>query len=140
MCLNLNPKFKKMVAKKDITCYKIVKKKNYGGCYMYEALIMMFFIYKLNIIYSTMITMTHTPYTNRLVVNNGFHSFRTIQGLKKEAEYILMYHNSGILTDAVIVKCIIPKGSLYYVGHNDNYTPNYVSNQIVILNEIPNNK
>ena len=58
-----------------------------------------------------------------IMVNEGFHSFRT----KKDA------YKSELISDsrAVLCKCIIPKGSA--IVHNDS---EIVSNQIIFIEEL----
>ena len=64
-----------------------------------------------------------TNYDYRIVINEGFHSFRT----KDDA------YKSEIISDsrAVLCKCIIPKGST--IVYNDS---EIVSNQIIFIEEL----
>ena len=74
----------------------------------------------LGIFISSMLT---TNYDYRIVINEGFHSFRT----KKDAyEYELINDSRTVLC-----KCIIPKGST--VVYNDS---EIVSNQIIFIEEL----
>ena len=74
----------------------------------------------LGIFISSMLT---TSYDYRIVINEGFHSFRT----KKDAyEYELIKDSRTVLC-----KCIIPKGST--VVYNDS---EIVSNQIIFIEEL----
>ena len=59
-------------------------------------------------------------------VDKGFHSFKTLVGVKHEANRFERYYN------LVIVKCIIPKGSLYYSGKFKKYK-SYCSNSIKLV-------
>lgn len=64
-----------------------------------------------------------TNYDYRIVINEGFHSFRTKEGTYK----------SELINDskAILCKCIIPKGST--VVYNDS---EIVSNQIIFIEEL----
>ena len=74
----------------------------------------------LGIFISSMLT---TSYDYRIVINKGFHSFRT-----KNVAY-----KSELISDskAILCKCIIPKGST--VVYNDS---EIVSNQIIFIEEL----
>lgn len=66
-----------------------------------------------------------TNYDYRIVINEGFHSFRT----KKDAnDYKIKLFNDS---EAVLCKCIIPKGST--IIYNDS---EIVSNQIIFIKEL----
>ena len=64
-----------------------------------------------------------TNYDYRIVINEGFHSFRT----KEDAYKYELISDSK----AVLCKCIIPKGST--VVYNDS---EIVSNQIIFIEEL----
>ena len=64
-----------------------------------------------------------TNYDYRIVINEGFHSFRT----KEDAYKSELINESR----AVLCKCIIPKGST--VVYNDS---EIVSNQIIFIEEL----
>ena len=74
----------------------------------------------LGIFISSMLT---TSYDYRIVINEGFHSFRT----KEDAYKYELINDSR----TVLCKCIIPKGST--VVYNDS---EIVSNQIIFIEEL----
>ncbi|MBO7211623.1 MAG: hypothetical protein J6V44_11560 [Methanobrevibacter sp.] len=62
-------------------------------------------------------------------ISLGFHSFQT----PPEDDYVQIQKDFGV----VLVRCIIPKGSLVYYGKiNDSGVSGIVSNQIIIEKEI----
>lgn len=106
------------IARKNITCYKIVNKSElsekivFSLIYNYE--------YRIGYVYETTCGIRKSDVTEQnIVVESGFHSFKH----KPDSHFILC-------KDEVIVKCTIPKGSIYAKSKNF-----YVSSHIVI-NEI----
>ena len=111
------------VAKKDIVCYKIVQKsstKKNEMISMYQK-----FEYKLNVLYTSDLDIPIID-DNCLVavINKGIHAYEEKRALNNELIYIRAF-----IIDALPIKCIIPKGSLYYKGANDEI----VSNQMILV-------
>ena len=71
------------------------------------------------------ITRCHDDYNINIIINEGFHSFRT----KEDADI----YKSELINDskAILCKCIIPKGST--IVYNDS---EIVSNQIIFIEEL----
>ena len=115
MCLLTN-NLHKYIAEKDIVCYKIV--------YLQGKEIISFwydFIYELNRKYTTQVLQPiPAPYDN-IRIEKGFHSYRNLDTAKGDIWLSLM-------ESLTIVKCIVPKGSEYYINNKE-----MVSNQIIIV-------
>lgn len=152
MCLYLT-KCDSIVAQEDIVCYKvlIVEKKsvvgldfrNYfrGPSFHTEPLKYRFFApfthyeYRLGMILLTEgnVTiqsndcMTFYPYS---ISEGVFHTFKKLEDAKE-----VVKHGKSF----VIVKCIIPKGSIYYQGYfmaDKEWCENYGSQVLHVTNEI----
>lgn len=114
-----NQDIKPLIAEEDITCYKVMIRDNNGQL----TSMVKFFPYELNKSYHSEIgldslTISSVVVKKDYVINTaekGFHSFRDIKNA------ILDYIGCGI--NKVMVKCIIPKGSIYYKGY-DTVTKN----------------
>lgn len=125
MCFNIdsnNPN--KQIADKDITCYKVMFKKD-ANSYLSQF---KSFLYNKGETYKVTID---EPQINRwafgmpLSIEAGFHSYSNID----TAQSSLWMSGFGSL-NLVVVECIIPIGSEYY------YNPielEYVSNQVKII-------
>ena len=72
------------------------------------------------------ITRCHDDYNINIIINEGFHSFRT-----EEDAYIYRKTELFNYFKAVLCKCIIPKGST--IVYNDS---EIVSNQIIFIEEL----
>jgi len=134
MCLTIVSKsgLKPKIAKKDIVCYKSVIRYNpinntvdsaYKG-YTYKLNSKNKIIKKLFMELSIVIR----GYTRYSELRIGYHSFNNLKEAKREANYWNEY----------VVKCIIPKGSIYYNGKfmeglND---PNCRVSNNIILTEV----
>ena len=112
MCMYIkNQDIKPLIAEEDITCYKVMIREDNG------QLISMVkdFPYELNKTYHSEIGLRN--FTTLLkgyiisTVEEGFHSYKDI----KNATLDYVCYLSG---GTVMVKCIIPKGSIYYKGYN----------------------
>ena len=114
------------IADKDIQCYKVV----YAGST--DNIIVSKhhkYVYEINRLYK----LNHElrPYTSPKSLSNissideGFHSYTKLRVVLDTDYYKLM----------TIVKCIIPKGSTYYLNNKDE---EYVSDQIIIKEIIYN--
>ena len=86
--------------------------------------------YKRNTLYETKFEIAAGFVEDRKVIfiGAGFHSFETFTGACKLIS-TRSYHKCGI--PLVIIKCIIPKGSIYYI----NSEMVVVSNKIIVTNE-----
>lgn len=115
MCLLTN-NLHKYIAEKDIVCYKIV--------YLQGKKIISFwfdFPYELNKKYTTQVLQPIFTKKGNILIEKGFHSYRNLYTAKGDVWFSLM-------ESLVIVKCIVPKGSEYYINNKE-----MVSNQIIIV-------
>ena len=112
----------KRIAKKDKIVYKVfitTQDKNIKSIFRMEP-------YKRNTLYETKFEIaTGFVDDRKIFIGAGFHSFETFTGACK----FRPYHKCGI--PLVIIKCIIPKGSIYYI----NSEMVVVSNKIIVTNE-----
>lgn len=131
MCLSTY-QYTPFIAEKDIVCYKTVFAPNdefemtslfYGRKY------------KLNIVYTESaflktsepndMTLSNMSGLGLRMVRNGFHSY---------AKRIDAYFMCSKIKNTVILKCIIPKNSLYYSNNKiDDVHPCYCSDSIKII-------
>lgn len=138
MCLNIRSNSKRLVAKKDITVYKVLTlremsapsaKKLVVGAYVYSVTNKFYlrsvakgFRYTIGKSYTAKLG---TPnYANE--IESGFHSFSDSANVVRRRE---LYSNR---TEA-LVECIIPKGATYYNGTNNGTSKGRVSDQIKIV-------
>lgn len=130
MCFTKVTRSKRMIADKDIICYKIIKfkSKNSGTALYFSRFKYQFGV--LNIIPAHKTTLIG----KQCEINIGFHSYRFYRDiesrrLKKRLPNIIK--NLGDINyfslDEVAVRCVIPKGSFYWMNHNQ-----YVSNKIIV--------
>ena len=145
MCWTTRNKLIKLIADKDIECYKnfrlnniIFKQKSIFkfkfGKKKIRQLISLFKKYKYTpykkqkIINLKPIEVSYYPYGTEdygiigYKINIGYHSYDTIESAKENMLYI----------DEVIIKCIIPKDTEYYIN-NDN---EIVSSTIIVTDQI----
>lgn len=113
MCLYTKWK-KPKKAKKDIIVYKILRE-NYISPYRG-------FSYNLGIKYDTDMDFFTDPYDDGLYIDVGFHAFTSKRALLKSN--LKKYFSTGI-----VFKCIIPKGSSYYIS---SHKREIVSDSIII--------
>lgn len=128
MCLYTSQK-KSLIAKKDITCYKVVHWDEVLKQFRSEIRL---FKYKIGHTYRLRKGLRQWVPNDFGYVYSGFHSFTT---LKNALEY------GG--KHMVLLKCVIPKGARYYAGgfvqgyYDAQYTggfgTQYCSNQIRIV-------
>ena len=114
----------KRIAKEDKIVYKVfIKTPDIKSVFRMEP-------YKRNTLYETKFEIAAGFVDDRKVIfiGTGFHSFETFTGACKLIS-TRSYHKCGI--PLVIVKCIIPKGSIYYI----NSEMVVVSNKIIVTNE-----
>lgn len=118
---------KPKVAEEDIKCFKIVaidKDEN-----IYSAVRK--FPYQLNKIYTARGNFSEiycSAYYYYHINGGGFHSFVEVEDVFESYKC----YESTDEEKMIIVKCHIPKGSLYYIGESLGEEPNYVSQSIVI--------
>jgi len=142
MCLTLNKRYKKNTAKKDIVVYKVLFKH-----FTYDIEIDKFdtmfetiyqhSIIKIDEIYESNFTIRNSISSGFPEVHKGLHSYKYIDDAIMEA--------SGWMATTFIAKCIIPKGSEYYV--NGKYVPyfgnpskQYASNKLKYIKIVLDNK
>lgn len=115
----------KRIAKKDKIVYKVfitTQDKNIKSIFRMEP-------YKRNTLYETKFEIaTGFVDDRKIFIGAGFHSFETFTGACKLIS-TRPYYKCGI--PLVIIKCIIPKGSIYYI----NSEMAVVSNKIIVTNE-----
>lgn len=120
MCLETYNK-KPYIANKNIVVYKILRKSLFAEIESpYRG-----FVYKLRTLYSTPLSVRKSLYSDKLyLIEEGFHAYTSIDKAKKE----IIYFNK-----AAIYRCIIPKGSLYYINEKNN---EIVSNQLIVKRKL----
>lgn len=117
MCLITN-NTRKYIAEKDIVCYKIV---NIKGT---EIISYWFgFPYELGRKYITQALQPIFIKNGDIRIKEGFHSYRNLD-IAKDYIHCAMFN----LLPEIIVKCIVPKNSEYYISSKE-----MVSNQIIIV-------
>lgn len=117
MCLLTNNTYK-YTAEKDIVCYKIVNLRDKEiTSYWFK------FSYELNRKYTTQVLQPIFTKNGDIRIEKGFHSYRNL-GIAKDYIYYDMFN----LLPEIIVKCIVPKGSEYYINSQE-----MVSNKIIIV-------
>ena len=129
MCLipYIGSEFK--VTDKDIVCYKVVEKRA-NGIYKSHYI---GFEYVIRVTYKDSI---RCDYTERYEITEGmFHSYvRITDAYKQCKEWNKIYEP---MLEYRVLKCIIPKGSVYIVGFvSSQFTPSYASQEIKILEEL----
>ncbi len=116
MCFHLkNDNDKKRIAKKNITCYKVLGVSDRGNLISEHRS----FRYKPGILYKSRIGKPH--------YSSGFCYYFIDRGRHSYSNYIEAKKNCGYYQ--IIYMCIIPKGSEYYYNPDDC---EYVSNQIIV--------
>ena len=101
MCLvTNNPEH---IAKEDITCYKVVFLEDNKLLSLYQG-----FKYILNNLYTTVISYTHDLIEEDYIcIERAFHSYTSLDSA-------IRFLQKHAFSNAVIVKCIIPKGAKFY--------------------------
>ena len=126
MCLFANREYS-LTAQKDIECYKVLRKAgDILTSYFYER-----FTWEKSITYTTLLQTFNSVFREyQCNVEQGFHSYM----YQKDAEaFINEVCGDGTL---VLVKCIIPKGSQYFVGDSTDWRPGYASDKIIFTSII----
>ena len=123
MCL-YTTQLKPRVAKSDMTCYKVLTKDLVSPCYNQQYVL------------GEKIKSVLSHFRN--TVTQGLHTFACLEYACNEARYTI-WHNirTPELSDKapIVIKCIIPQGSLYYSSYHYNSpsTVQYASNQLIPL-------
>lgn len=139
MCLYTNDK-QTYIAKKDMICYKICVKK----CIEEDDIYYSFFKayhYKLNkIVRSKINIIEYTFNTYKYHVEEGLHSFRCLKDTRNYLKIIKRDHKYLKNFKFIILKCIIPKDSVFidglYIEEDGIIYKNYVSNTLSPIEEI----
>ena len=119
MCL-ITKMTEPIIAEKDITCYKIIRKDM--SSYFYPI-----FKWEIGKIYTSWLgVLEDIGNGNSNVIHQAFHSYATLEALK------MVYYKS--IVPCLTVKCTIPKGSRVYKGRHD-YIEGYASDQLIV-NEV----
>ena len=116
MCLVIVSK--KLIADKDIVCYKFLRSDIEDRNHFYPPYFS--FCYKRNKLYKTNIITGKERFSDRTFAYNGFHSLVCKLDRYLFDSYLPDYYK--------LYKCIIPKGSEYYLGRDEDI----VSNQIIV--------
>lgn len=123
MCL-YTTQLKPRVAKSDMTCYKVLTKDLVSPCYNQQYVL------------GEKIQSVLDYFQG--VITEGLHTFVYLDQACYEARYTIWYNKrTPELSDKapIVVKCIIPQGSLYYSSYyyNSPSTVQYASNQLIPL-------
>lgn len=123
----------KHIAEADIATYKVVNKISDNK---YESIFKKY-VYEKDKVNDGFIRITGWELT--IMVDEGFHSYKRL-GDAKFDYYIRKMHN---FPNAVIIKCIIPKGSTFYngfqrIGANGStiVADQYVSDKIIVKEKV----
>lgn len=134
MCLELKKGYRRKVANKDITCYKI----GYIRGKEFTPFFKTFFRYTPNAIANSRIDIIKHRHVNKFddiiaYIETGLHSFTN-------KNYILQRYYERITdystySDLILGVFIIPKSSNYYRGiyrdYDESEIPSYASNQLI---------
>ena len=151
MCWISYKPWKQEVATRDIECFKICELIDNKICSLYQG-----FEYQLNTAYKAKLTFSKhivakTSEVLSYEITEGIHSYSTECRLErvsipntdvlateecKEIELLNIIKNESLLgsiylnlhPNAVLVKCIIPEGSIYFINEDEEI----VSNQILL--------
>lgn len=108
----ISEELNKRVANCDITVYKVVISNTSSVMSLFRG-----FEYRFNKTYKESFIIR--SYDSMYIITKGFHSYRTKSQVLYENQFYCME----------IVKCILPKGTIYYINNFDEI----VSNQIRII-------
>ena len=120
---NVRPK----IAKKDITCYKVFDNGAHGNQHgTFIRSLYQFFSYKIGIKYELdgYINPIKDLYTNNSIIEVGLHSYTCLKHAEEKSIRLSWFNGR-----CCVYKCIIPKGSTYYINTERK---EYVSDQIII--------
>lgn len=126
MCLFANRKYA-YVAQEDIECYKVLRRRDGVLTSYYHPT----FKWKKDVTYTSLLQSFDSVFRSyQSNVEQGFHSYM----YQKDAEsFIKEICGEEIL---VLVKCIIPKGSQFFVGESTDWRPGYASDKIIFTSII----
>ena len=126
MCLFANRKYA-FTAQEDIECYKVLRRVDGILASYYHPR----FTWKKSVTYTTLLEIFNNVFREyQCNVERGFHSYM----YQKDAEaFINEICGDEIL---VLVKCIIPKGSQFFVGDSSDWRPGYASDKIIFTSII----
>lgn len=142
MCLEISNNAKEQYATEDIVCYKVIKRYERFGSDPYDNMIIIGYFYNTPFQDARVeIGKTYRSQLRKVVntthkIEEGIHSCVSYEDAQKTCRLL------GTLSYYAIAKCIIPKGSKFYVGyfgpsnvvHRDN------EHNITILNSYASNK
>lgn len=145
MCWVSYKPWKQEVATRDIECFKICELIDNKICSLYQE-----FEYQLNTTYKAKLIFSKSIVvkTGKVIsyeITEGIHSYSTKCKLKRifspdaeeqKIKYLKVIKNESLLDciclnlhpNAVLVKCIIPEGSIYFINEDEEI----VSNQIIL--------
>lgn len=126
MCLFTNRKYA-FTAQENIECYKVLRRvDDILTSYFHER-----FTWEKSITYTTLLQTFNSVFREyQCNVEQGFHSYM----YQKDAEaFINEVCGENTL---VLVKCIIPKGSQYFVGNSTDWRSGYASDKIIFTSII----
>ena len=113
MCLNIKKDQKPKIAKRNITVYKVVDKEDNELTTPWY-----FLVVEIGEEYSSKLIIQSDSFNP--IITEGLHSFADLEEATADAE-----------DDAlVLIKCIIPKGSIYYKGIDCFNNQSYASNKL----------
>lgn len=120
MCLYIYSR-NQHTANKDLVVYKILLRHSFKE----RISPYMDFKYKLKILYTSPFSIRKSLHSKDLYcINEGLHAFTSIDIAKRTLPYFI---KGGIY------KCIIPKGSLYYINEEDN---EIASNKLIVKRKL----
>lgn len=126
MCLFANRNYA-FTAQEDIECYKVLRRAgNVLTSYFHER-----FTWEKSITYTTLLQTFNSVFREyQCNVEKGFHSYM----YQKDAEAFI----NEICGDKtlVLVKCVIPKGSQFFIGDSTDWRPGYASDKIIFTSII----
>jgi len=122
--LGIQPKIKPLIAKRDIVCYKLYRVIDIPGVVEAPYRLTKHLVGKPQP--KVEITYGHCYNHNiSMGIECGYHSYR-----KSDIDnWFVDQYTKEYITK----KCIIPKGSIYYIGNHRGVRDGYVSNQLTIL-------
>lgn len=123
MCLDINRKSNVKLANNDIICYKVAyyDERNKLRTYARNS------IFKLGKTYTSSLHRITTLNYDYITVE--LHSFKN----NGEAIDVMKALSNHFKKQYVVIKCIIPKGSLYYIGSSDETEKEFASNKLTYV-------
>jgi len=119
MCLDVGYESKAKVAEEDIKCYKVIIKK-YGNT-GWMTPFMCIPIKEGEVCKSEIVV-------DRFEIAVALHSFTNLTAAKRELKWFKDRRQNN---DPIVIKCIIPKGSVYYMGKYEYKNDCYASDTLV---------